>query len=61
MGTQKKTRSYSAYQGFLASLTWLKFVICRLILISSTAPAASNNGACFKSGQNRLKNNHLEL
>ena len=42
-----------------ASLTWLQFVICRLELISTTAPAASKNGAGFKSGQNRLKNNHL--
>ena len=35
-----------------ASLTWLKFVICRLEPISTTAPAASKNVACLKSGQN---------
>jgi hypothetical protein len=27
--------------------------------IFDTAPAASKNKACFKSGQNQLKNNHL--
>ena len=42
-----------------ASITWLKFIIRRLKLISTTAPAASKNG-CFKSGQNWLKNNHLK-
>ena len=35
-----------------ASLTWLKFIIHRLELISTTAPAASKNVAHFKSGQN---------
>ena len=44
-----------------ASLTWLKFIIHRLELISTTAPAVSKNDACFKSGQNELKKNHLAL
>ena len=43
------------------SSTWLKFVACRLELIFTTPPAASRNDACFKSGQNRLKNDHLAL
>ena len=30
----------------------LKFVICRLKLISATVPAAVENNARFKSGQN---------
>ena len=43
----------------LVSLTWLQFVICRLKLIFTTAPAALKNGARYTSGQNWLKNNHL--
>ena len=35
-----------------ASSTWLQFITCRLELISTSASAASKNGACFKSGQN---------
>ena len=35
--------------------------ICRVELIATTAPAASNNGTHFKSDRNRLENNHLEL
>ena len=42
-----------------AILTWLQFLIRRLKLIFTTAPAASKNGACFKNGHNQLKNNHL--
>ena len=38
-----------------ASLTWLRFELCRHELISTTAPAASKIEACFESGQNRLK------
>ena len=32
----------------------------RLEPIFPTSPAASKNDACFKSGQNRLENNHLQ-
>ena len=45
----------------LTSLTWLKFVIGRLQLISITALAASKNDVWFKSGQNWLENDHLDL
>ena len=44
-----------------ASLTWLKFVIRRLELISTTAPTTSKNETHFKSGQNWIKNNDLAL
>ncbi len=37
-------------------LWWFDF---RLKPIYTTAPAASKNDAQFKSGQNRLENNHL--
>ena len=40
----------------------LVMVVCfRLEPILSTASAASENTTCFKSGQKRLKNNHLSL
>ena len=42
-----------------ASLTWLKFIFPRLELIFTTAPAASKNDAHLKSGQNWLKDSHL--
>ncbi len=32
----------------------------KIKLIFSTALVASKNDACYKSGQNRLKNNHLD-
>ncbi len=35
---------------------WLDF---KLETIFATAPAASKNGDCFRSGQNQQKNDHL--
>ena len=46
---------------FKGKLNLVKFIICRLKLIFTTAAAASKNDACFKCGQNRPENSHLTL
>jgi len=43
-----------------ASLTWFRFEFHRHEQILSTVPAPQKNDALFKSGQNRLKNNHFD-
>jgi hypothetical protein len=51
--------AYSVFQGFSKAKSANGGSIFKLELIFDTAPAASKNKARFKSGQSRLKNNHL--
>ena len=54
-----KIGSYSVFQGFRQAKSAKGRFDFKLEPIFDTAPAASKNEACFKSGQCRLKNNHL--
>jgi hypothetical protein len=51
--------SYSVFQGFSKIKSANGGSILSSSLFFDTAPAASKNKARFKSGQSRLKNNHL--
>ena len=60
IGKSMKTQSLVQWVSQIwASLTWLRFEFHRLKLISTTAPAASKNEACFKSGQKWREKNYI--
>jgi hypothetical protein len=59
MKNQNYISFYSVFQGKGQAKSANGGSIFKLEPIFDTAPAASKNEACFKSGQSQLKNNHL--